>query len=210
MTTPDPRDLWLMQLRLECKEIDAEGWLVRSPGDKPDAIPDCTLVRFATSYDLAFSRSADAELREQIRQVGPSAFFNDRAAAAFLSVPGLELLRCSTYHFVETVAAARDRPAEIVQQGPESFTTIVNGQAVAWATSARSNGESAELWVHTDPAQLRHGYARQVAIAWAAAVTGSGKVAFYSHLADNEPSRQLARSLGVTHLFDLAALTAKS
>jgi hypothetical protein len=215
MDTPaDPRDLWLTQLRLECKQLDADGWLVRSPGDDPDPIPDCALTRFASHYELTFSRSASPELREQIRQVDPAAFFGEgKAAADFLALHGLQPQRYSTYHFAEPVpacAGAGAGPAEVVRRGPESFAAVVDGRAVAWATSARSNDECAELWVHTDSAHLRRGYARQVATAWAAAVTSGGRVAFYSHLAENEPSRQLARRLGVLHLFDVAAFTVKS
>ncbi|GAB3415443.1 GNAT family N-acetyltransferase [Flindersiella endophytica] len=211
MDTPDPRDLWLMQLRLECKQLDAGGWLVRCPGDDPDAIPDCALTRFHSYYELTFSRTAGAGLREQIRCVDPRAFFDGSDVADdFAATHGLRLQRFSTYYFAQPPPTATEcaGQAEVVRRGPESFAAVVSGQAVAWATSARSNDECAELWVHTDPAQLRRGYARRVSQAWAAAVTGGGRVAFYSHLAANDPSRQLARSLGVTQLFDVAALTA--
>lgn len=212
MGIPAPRQLWLMQLRLECKQLDSDGWMVRSPGDDPDAIPDCALTRFSSFdsyYELTFSRSASVALREEIRQLDPAVFFDGGDVADdFLAAHRLELLRCSTYRFAEP-APRRDGPAEIVRRGPESFAAVVDGQAVAWATSARSNDECAELWVYTDPARQRRGYASQVATAWANAVTCGGRVAFYSHLAENEPSRLLARSLGVIHLFDLAALTAK-
>lgn len=75
------------------------------------------------------------------------------------------------------------------------------------APALRTNSEAAELWVWTEPDARRRGYAEQVSIAWAAEVTGEGRVAFYSHEEDNDPSRRLAATLGVVHLFDLVQLT---
>ncbi|MFC7624866.1 GNAT family N-acetyltransferase [Microlunatus sp. GCM10028923] len=208
MIASDPRSLWLRQLRLEGKELDADGRLVRLPGVEPDPIPDCAVTRFADHDELSFSSTADAALLGLLRGVDPSRFFT-ASDDAWLTAHRLSVLRCSTYRFAEPVAAGRDGPAEVVRRGPESFTVIADGTPVAWAESVRSDDESAELWVHTDPAHLRRGYASRAATAWAVAITGSGRTAFYSHLAANEPSRRLARSLGVTHLFELAALTAE-
>ncbi len=61
--------------------------------------------------------------------------------------------------------------------------------------------------MHTDPAYQRQGHGRTVALAWAEDVLAANKVAFYSHLNDNHPSRRLAASLGLRHLFDLANVT---
>jgi predicted GNAT family acetyltransferase len=91
--------------------------------------------------------------------------------------------------------------------GPDSVTTIVDGAVVAGASASRNNGEAAALWVHTDQAHRRRRYAAQVASAWAAGVTESGRVPFYSHLHDNHASRALATRLGLIPAFDLIGLT---
>lgn len=63
------------------------------------------------------------------------------------------------------------------------------------------------MWVHTDLAHRRRGYAAQVASAWADGVTASGRVAFYSHLRDNHASRALPTRLGRIPALDLIGLT---
>ena len=67
---------------------------------------------------------------------------------------------------------------------------------------------SGRTGVWTDENARRSGYGQQVSKAWASEVTGEGRVAFYSHLDDDQPpSRRLASKLGVVHLFDLANFT---
>ncbi len=84
----------------------------------------------------------------------------------------------------------------VVQQGG-NYQIEVAGQAVSRAWTWFESDEAAELVVEALPDFRRHGYARQVAAAWAAGVMQAGRVAFYSYLADNEGSAALARSLGV-------------
>lgn len=114
----------------------------------------------------------------------------------------MEVSKYSTYVFGEASAA---RPP-VVRKGDEQFGIFVDGREVSGASSSRTNSEAAELWVWTEPDFRRRGYAEQVSTAWAAEVTGAGRVAFYSHRDDNEPSRRLATKLGVVHLFDLVQL----
>jgi GNAT acetyltransferase len=208
MSLPDSRRLWVMQLRLERKTLDDSGRMVRIPGDNPDDIPACAVTRFADGCEWAFNGSAGDELIQEAQRVPSKEFFAASALLTkLLNAHGLSLQRFTTYCFT----SAGDHPAGpavVVRNGPEEFAVVVDGREVSWASSSRSNDECAELWVRTDPGYQRRGYARQAATAWAAEVLGSGRVPFYSHLADNDPSRRLAANLGVTHLFDVAALTA--
>jgi RimJ/RimL family protein N-acetyltransferase len=77
------------------------------------------------------------------------------------------------------------------------------GEPVSWAWSSRTNAKAAELAIETKPAFRRRGFARQVAAAWARYQLQQQKIAFYSHLHDNLPSRALAASLGVVHIMDV-------
>jgi predicted GNAT family acetyltransferase len=74
---------------------------------------------------------------------------------------------------------------------------MVKEKPVSWAWSSDTNPKAVELAVKTDEAHRRRGYARQVASAWAYHNMKRGKVAFYSHKADNFASRSLAKNLGV-------------
>lgn len=80
-----------------------------------------------------------------------------------------------------------------------------DGQVVAWAFSVRENSHCAEVAVETAVAYRRHGYARQVAAAWAHQVIMGGREAFYSYKVDNYASAALAASLGVENYAEVVA-----
>jgi predicted GNAT family acetyltransferase len=115
----------------------------------------------------------------------------------------MRITRCSTYVFAQPAPAMA---LSVVRRGPEDYAAVAAGREVARATSSRSNTLAAELWVHTDPEFQRQGHGGRVAAAWAADVLTAKKIAFYSHLDDNQASRRLAAGLGVKHVFDLAHL----
>jgi predicted GNAT family acetyltransferase len=79
----------------------------------------------------------------------------------------------------------------------EAYVVSVASEAVSRAWTQDGSAQAAELAVETQEAYRRQGYGRQAASAWAAAIIGEEKVAFYSHLAGNAASQRLARSLGV-------------
>lgn len=196
----------LVQLRLECIQLDDAGRMVRAAGLNPDEIATCSVARFDDGIDVLFSTDADDVLIERATAHPPERFFDDTAGAArhLGDGRGVRITRCSTYEFVDPTPAQDE---SVVRRGPEDYAAIHGGCEVAWAVSSRSDRDAAELWVHTDQPYQRRGYGRMVAAAWAADVLAAQKTAFYSHLNDNQPSRRLAASLGVRHLFDLANLT---
>lgn len=174
--------------------------MVRIDGDEPDPIATCTVVRFRDGYAMALAGGADVVGLE------PAHAFDDQESAA-ATIGGGRPTRVeiySTYVFPHVVSAPD--PA-VVRQGREQYAVVVSGRQVSWASSSRSNEEAAELWVRTSEDSRGHGYATLATRAWAAEVTGEGRIAFYSHRDSNTPSRHLATKLGVVPVFDLANLT---
>jgi GNAT acetyltransferase len=190
------RRLWEVQLRLECKALDGSGRIVRIDGPDPDPIPSCMVVRF---HDGSVTVFADAVEPVEVDPANAAA-----AAEAIGHGRPVRVERFSTYAF-----RPESTPSDpgVVRKGREAHAVVVDGREVSWASSSRSNDEAAELWVRTDEAARRRGYALLAARAWAAEVTGEGRTAFYSHRAENAPSRHLAAKLDVVHLFDAVTLT---
>jgi GNAT superfamily N-acetyltransferase len=180
----DARRLFEVQLRLECKALDGTGRrVVRIEGDDPDPIAACTVVRFRDGCLTVCAESAEE---------------------AAMGARAVRVGRCSTYVFHRADPASD--PA-VVRKGLEDHAVVVDGREVSRASSSRSNDEAAELWVRTEEDARGRGYGMRAALAWAAEVNGDGRIAFYSHLDDNAPSRRLAAKLGVVHLFDLVTFT---
>lgn len=203
----EARRLWVTQLRLECKSLDHSGQrLHRIDGDNPDEIATVMVARFHDGFAIAFDAAADPDLVERASTVRPEQYFEDSTAVAGQLGDGREI-RVGTYSTYRFAPAASTVDPSIMRRGPEDHAVVVDDREVSCASSSRSNDEAAELWVRTDDSARRRGYGLRVAKAWAAEVMGTGRVAFYSHLADNAPSRRLAEKLGVVHLFDLATLT---
>jgi RimJ/RimL family protein N-acetyltransferase len=202
----EARRLRLVQLRLECIQLDEAGRMVRAAGRNPDEIATCSVARYANGFDALFGAEAHDALIERASSLPPERFFEDTTGVARHVAAGMEvrITRCSSYVFAHPTPAPA---ASVVRRKPEDFAALHGENEVAWATSARSDDHAAELWVHTDPAYQRQGYGRMVASAWAADVIGAEKFAFYSHLEHNLPSRRLAADLGVRHLFDLVNVT---
>jgi predicted GNAT family acetyltransferase len=82
------------------------------------------------------------------------------------------------------------------------YVVLVGGNVAAWAQTDAESPDAAEVSIETLEEHRRRGFARQVTAAWAADTLALGKVAYYSHLADNAPSQAVAASLGLVHLSD--------
>jgi len=193
-----------MQLRLECKGLNARGRVVRIAGAEPDQIATCSVIRFADGYVVALDATAADSLAGRVSALSGETLFADSAWAASVLGNGraMTIEKYSTYVFP---AVSKPPDPAIVRQGREEYAVGVDGREVSWAVSSRSNSEAAELWVRTDEGARGNGYAQRVSAAWASEVTGEGRVAFYSHRHDNESSRRLAAKLGVVHLFDVVS-----
>ncbi len=209
MTAHDPRDLWRVQLKLECKAFDDVGLLVTVPCADPDPLATGHVVRYCDgSTEVAFTATAPEWFVQQISRHNIDEIVNQPAVPVEqLQADGrsIELAHFHTYCFGDEVTAA-EHPA-ITRDSAEAYSIAIDGQSVARASSSRSNDEAAELWIETDPAHRRRGYATSLARAWATGVRHAGKTAFYSHLHDNAASAALARHLRVSPLFEIIAIT---
>lgn len=205
MTAPDAAHLWRVQLALECKAFNARGRLVQTPCPDPDELHDCYVVRFSDGETkIVFAESAPDAFTRRSAEIPLDQYFED-AGDPFDPAWAVQRSRFHTYYFATAPLVAG--AAGIEQRGAEHFAAVIDGTVVAEAMSSRSDEHAAELWVFTEAAQQRRGYATQVAAAWAQGVLDSGKVAFYSHLHDNAASRSLARHLQVVPLFEVVALS---
>ena len=68
--------------------------------------------------------------------------------------------------------------------------------------SSRQNHKAAEAWVMTNPDHRKKGLARQVVVAWAEGIRQDRLIPFYSHNSKNINSAMLAKSLGLTPVFE--------
>lgn len=208
MTITDPARLWRVQLALECKTFDSAGRLVPVPCADPDPLPSCYAVRYSDgATELAFAAAAPEWFvlqvgRHPIADVmrAPAAVINRFRADRHEVVVD----HFHTYCFDAGTPTTRD--PKIIGEAAESYSIMIDGERVAGASSSRSDVTAAELWIETDPAHRRRGYAAALAQAWASGVHQAGKIAFYSHLHANEASGALARRLGVRPLFEIVAL----
>lgn len=206
MSTPDTARLWRVQLALECKAFNSRGRLVQTPCPNPAELHECYVARYSGGgMEIAFAESAPDAFTRRVAEISLDRYFED-SGDLFAPMWSVQRSRFHTYQF-ESAPQLPVGTARVEQRGPEHFAAVVDGISVAEAMSSRGDEDSAELWVYTAPARQRHGYATQVAAAWARAVVGSGKVAFYSHLHGNATSQALARHLQVVPLFELAAIS---
>lgn len=206
-----PRDLWRVQLALECKAFDDAGRLVVAAGPNPDPLHACYAVRYSDrTTETAFAAAAPDLLVRQVGRIGVDELVDHRDdLVERLEASGFRVTtdQFRTYCFEDDGPVLT--PPTLVRDGAESFSILVDGRRVASASSSRSDSAAAELWIETAADQRRLGYGTLVAKAWAAEVLQSGKIAFYSHLHDNLASAALAGKLGVRPLFEIVALNAE-
>jgi hypothetical protein len=215
----NPLELLHTHLRLECIGLDANERMVRIPG--PDAIP-----RFYAALwgGRAFYCRHDvpAEACARWRGMTPDIFLGWHDEAQVSSMVGEQVATVwAGYSYVFTRApwpaeakgADRLTPlglspanqARLAALDPDLdpatrriFGVFLCGELVAMCASTRENDEAAEAWVKTLPEFRRRGYARAAVAGWAGSVLADGKLAFYSHRADNRASQALALGLGLT------------
>jgi len=116
------------------------------------------------------------------------------------SLPGATVTRFETYVAAEPFPASVHPLAHVAGH---TASVAEAGQVVSRAWSVRESDRAAECAVETVEPMRRRGYGAQATAAWANRVLGDGKVPFYSHEAGNEPSRALARGLGLLHVFSV-------
>jgi len=198
-------DLIGLQLEIERIAITSADSLVRLPGDDPDEIPALAVHRWAGGYRLVFAEEVSPADRAALRALDVEAAFDDVTTVSSILGP-IRRDQFATYTFVQEPAG--DEYRGVVAE-PAGFAIYEGGVRAAWAFSSREGPSAAELAVETLPQFRRRGFARRAASAWAAAKMDLGKVAFYTHAADNVPSQRLAASLGVTWAFDVVTYARK-
>jgi hypothetical protein len=218
MEAMNPLDLLHVHLRLEGIELNAEGRLVRIPGQYPDEIPRLYAARFADGH-VAYCRDDVVEtlckgwrtlLADEL--FGPTASVSSRLGEPLDEVwSGYSCVftrepRGSTGHTTRLTdrylnpsnrAILADLDPELDPTTRRIFGVYHARQLVSMCASTRENDEAAEAWVKTVREHRGQGYARAAIAAWAGSVMAEGKLAFYSHRADNRASRAVALSLGL-------------
>lgn len=84
-----------------------------------------------------------------------------------------------------------------VGTGGPVYAVVVDGHAATVCASVRQTSVAVEAGVETAPAFRGRGLAVQVVAAWARAVREAERIPFYSTSWENEPSRAVARKLGL-------------
>jgi hypothetical protein len=197
-----------IQLRLECKGVNAEGLLVRIPGPDPDDIPRCLVVRHRDGYQVLFRHDLSRDTRARIAMLPPQVIFSDRATIRQILVadaPVETIWTGRSYVFPNTPTSADYPDAVRLDRASGArpvYAVQVADRIVATCESARENETAAEAWVQTLPEFRRRGYARQVTAAWALDLRNHGKIPFYSHSRDNVASQGVARSLQLIPFID--------
>lgn len=218
------RDLIATQLQLECIGLDADGLLVRIAGPDPDAIARFYLFLTADGQRRLFRADVPPAIRDRLRAIPTRTVFDDPATVKQIlarHTPGGETCIGTTYVFPrplptdacpDVARLVEPVPARIhafdveIRPRPDRpiFAVVVEGRVVSACGSARESDEAGEAWVQTAPTFRRRGYARQAVAAWAQNLQKRGKTPFYSHRRENAASRAVARSLGLTKVFDCA------
>jgi len=167
-----------------------------------DGQPRLLVSRFRNDHAIYFRFDIPPDVRKDLSALGPTELMRDeeRVKAILARDSPCETVYRIRWYTIEQMADPAAYPDVTFVDG--RHVVIVDGEVVAWAQTDCENERAAEVSIETHEAFRRRGYARQVTAAWAAKVLSSGKVAFYSHLLVNAPSRAVAESLGLVHLSD--------
>lgn len=185
------------QLRLECIGLDNQYHLVRISGSHPDEIHRLYLFKFGAAVTVLWRGDVDIHTKARFSALDAFEAFSDPDLVS----REVSLVRrwCgSTYVFPSQF---RCDSVGVFEQNSQ-FIVYESQSVASTAWSSRSNSTAAELAVETQPQFRRRGFAARAAGTWAKAQQQLGRIAFFSHKDENYVSRQLARHLGVVHVFD--------
>lgn len=185
----------LIQLQIELEyQLDAQEHIIPFPGSSEQA----RLIIYQSSNGIwsFFQPDFPPTVKEEILWVGSrQAFESPQEFQKSLSKLGQYQL-CGPFHsYIFPENFAGDFPE--VRENGGRYEILIDKVPVSWAWSIRENQYCCEVAVETAPGFRQRGFARRVTAAWGQAIQRQGRVAFYSHAADNHPSRALARSLGL-------------
>jgi len=214
--------LLLIQLALARIGLDAEERLIRLPGPHPDGIPRLYSGHLDEGAVIYYRHDLPRPIRDQLAALPPQQAREDHAAVCAIlgqhapcegiwdgasyvvSRPIADaehpnVQRLDPHNAVERALLLRFDP-DVVAYGWPVYAVVVAGRVGAACVSSREDASAGEAWVQTLPELQGRGYARQATAAWAHALQRAGKIAFYSHSADNPASAGVAHSLGL-HLY---------
>jgi RimJ/RimL family protein N-acetyltransferase len=144
------------------------------------------------SPDIAF-------LADLFSGAGPAVrveHFQTYAFPEYSCEPETTAARCLSKHDSRVVAFGFGGLAD------EVFAVEEGGKILSACVSVRQNAECAEAWVFTAESHRRRGLARRAVRAWADGVRARNLEPLYSHKMENAASAGLARSLGLTPVFE--------
>lgn len=164
--------------------------------------PRLLVSRFGDDFACYFRFDLPPSIRDVLRELDPDTLMRDEQRVR--DILARDAGCGKTYHIRWYTIDRMPDPAEYrdVSEKEGMYVVLVDGTVAAWAKTDCENERAAEVSIETLPAFRRRGYARQVTAAWAAHALAAGKVAYYSHLLANAPSRAVADSLGLIHLSD--------
>lgn len=198
--------LFDLQLELECTRILRGTRLSPFACPNPDPLSRVVLVRFRDRPMIFVRDDVEDTIADRFAMSSPKDI--ERAISHIRGLVDLDLTWSgSTYvattrFDATTTAGVIERSAED-GGGDRSFVILDGDTVVSGCSSSRQNSVAAEAWVWTDERVRRRGHGRRCVAAWASDLLRRGTVPFYSHAHDNEASRQLARNLSLTWVFDV-------
>lgn len=211
-----PFEYLLLQIELEGIKRISDDLITCSPQNTDD----CPLVISARTSDGESFVSFNETVSEEIRSLLPKddlKEFNTTSSIEIFKQHGIqaEASHFKTYVFpnsfefakTETVKCLGRNNPKVVAFEFHGFTdkvyAIENEEMILSAcVSSRQNHRAAEAWVMTNPDHRKKGLARQVVVAWAEGIRQDGLIPFYSHNSKNTNSAMLAKSLGLTPVFE--------
>lgn len=198
--------LFEFQLELECTRILRGTRLSPFACPNPDPPSRVVLVRFRDRSMIFVRDDVDASVAYRFTSPLPkdtmSAISRVRDLLGFETEWHGSTYVATTPFDAASTAGVIERSAED-GGGDRSFVILDGDTVVSGCSSSRQNSVAAEAWVWTDERVRRRGHGRRCVAAWASDLLRRGTVPFYSHAHDNEASRQLARNLSLTWVFDV-------
>lgn len=197
--------LFGLQLELECTRILDGNRLVPFSCPNPDPPNRVVVVRFHDRSMVFLRDDVDETIADRLLSSLPddmkSAVSRVRQLLDLdVEWSGSTYVAMSPFDAMLT-AGVTEQPGD-QENGGRSFGIIDGDEVMSGCSSSRENDSAAEAWVWTHERVRRRGYGRRCVAAWANDQLRQGKVPFYSHEHDNLASRQLARSLGLSWVFD--------
>ena len=191
-------ELVRMRLKMEFG-VPVHGDTLPSATLNLDGQPRLIVSRHRDGGSMFFRHDVPEETRARLRRLGVERGLVDENAVREVLGQARNVWRVCWYT-VERRPETDAFPDVVLRDG--RHVVLIDGVVAAQAWTTAESERAVEVEVETHPDYRRRGLAAQVVSAWAASEVGRGRVAFYSHLAENEASAGVARRLGLVWLSD--------